>query len=87
MKMSNPVQAYPKAMLKLVNFCWLLKLIKAIPKNKKAMQHSFIISTMLESRFLKGRLRKINKAMSTDVNIRIGRAYIGWDENMPITNA
>ena len=29
----------------------------------------------------------MNKAMSTDVNIRIGRAYMGLDENTPIIRA
>jgi len=30
---------------------------------------------------------KMNSAIKIEVNIRIGRAYIGFDEKMPITMA
>lgn len=46
-----------------------------------------MISTMLESLFLKGRLRKMKRAINTEVNIRMGSAYIGREENTPTTKA
>jgi hypothetical protein len=42
---------------------------------------------IFESFFLKGRLININKAIRTEVNIRIGIAYIGLFENIETTNA
>lgn len=42
---------------------------------------------MFDNLFLKGKFKKINKAIRTEVNIRIGRAYMGLDEKIPITRA
>jgi len=61
--------------------------MRASIRKRRAIEHSLIISTIFDSRFLKGKLRKINNAISTEVNIRIGRAYIGRDEKIPMTSA
>ena len=51
------------------------------------MLNSLMISTIFDSLFLNGRLIRMKRAIRTDVNINIGRAYIGLDENTPITRA
>ena len=51
------------------------------------IQHSLMISTTLESLFLKGRLRKMKRAMNMEVNMRMGSAYMGLEENIPMMRA
>jgi len=46
-----------------------------------------MISTIFVNLFLWGRLIKVKRAIMIDVNIRIGIAYIGFDENIPIVTA
>lgn len=42
---------------------------------------------MFDNLFLKGSFRKMNRAMITEVNMRMGRANIGFSEKIPITSA
>ena len=46
-----------------------------------------MIYTMLDNLFLNGSIRKMNKAIITDVNMRMGRANIGFYEKIPIMSA
>ena len=87
MKMSKPVHTYPIAIFKSALLSWLLKFITAIPKKTKERQISLIISTTFVSLFLYGMFMKVKRAIMIEVNMRIGRAYIGFDEKTPIARA
>ena len=65
----------------------LLKLTKAISRNNRA-KHTYVkVSTTFDNFFWKGTFMKMNNPIRMEVNIRIGRAYIGLSEKTAITRA